>query len=1286
MGSCVVVRDADPTNPFGSSPASGTDYYTTSYSSATSYASGALTTAVDDALVFYSFGYDGGGSNLGIPRASINDYRCITRDKSSSAVLMTVGYYQQEAAGAIPSTTTYKTVATVAAGIVCAVRNKSGGARQPDIRAAVTHLRWYGTLGALVDATTTWQSMSNFAASIGTYLGSAINCSTTIGTTSNANATQDPDRGWDAFTILPNSDNASSVESAAGVGIWAGGTHTISSTDMTGKLFVATLQHSLTPTDSVSGNEGWLVGFSDGTNWVVYQVRTKPMYWQASVPYTVAIAVGNADTYASSGSINWAAVTRIAYAWHRGGSVTTAYSIQVRNAMLVSSALSLIGGGDSRPAVLADMADALASWGDFDLAGLQGGSQTLLKLPTQIGNGGTDEVYFDHQGNAVAFPPDYSPLAERSIGWNCSTNAVALTVYAGADDTIGLAGGVVSSPVEQTFTVHASSSTSATYDFSGMVLRGYAPTLKTGIDMDGVTFIGCGEIAAKGCNLTDCTISDTTSTDAAVAFDTSGVTLTRCTIDVTGTSAAYHLELGASVTGITLTDVTFTGTPGTDKVHVKATTGTVTITLSGTTTLVSGDVTSDGATVVIDAPAVERGLNFTGLVAGSQVKVFDTGTTTERFTTSSSGTSEEWSETTAGSVTIDYTIMRAGYRPIRVTGITVTAALSGGVIDTPIQQQVDRAYVASSGLTYGSNTSANTGTKRFGLTAASTVQNFYSHMIETWIAETAFKNVQFPITPNGSTSFSFDYGWEWDGSTSIAYLSNDGMRYTDGSVTAQWVAINSVGVPTGVQARYQQTDGSGTTNGESTGNVSQLIHVYGDASHGNFDKRGHMVWKVQAATYDEAEFDVVANYGTLEDQVYVVGLAPTANGVAGAAITTGVTITDHGASPVTWNSVVFSVTITSDRPGEEILQYIRNANNFNYHDLVRTNGTAYKTVRGAIYGDTGASIKGVRVLDSGGDAHPDFTLFTGDDGTTYSPPVIAAVTATVLADTRVVLYNDTQDTEIDNTFVSGTSYSYTITTEADDGDQLTLHYFKEGYEEGSSTLIWSQVTTSFVVAQTVHPYVDALRTELSITDYTDITEFAPDTTGHVYIEADDVDGSSQKARAAIWYNGILTTEGGARHFRGGMTILSTAAFRINVDEVDMLFENVNATTPLVFTDLSRRLYRSNGTSIIAPGSYSIHNDYSGVPDVVETGVSGLTGSESAQLMALPSASDIVTTAIDGTTTLAESLRLSNAVLGGKVSGAGTGTETFRNPADTKDRLVVTVDSSGNRTALTRDLT
>jgi hypothetical protein len=59
--------------------------------------------------------------------------------------------------------------------------------------------------------------------------------------------------------------------------------------------------------------------------------------------------------------------------------------------------------------------------------------------------------------------------------------------------------------------------------------------------------------------------------------------------------------------------------------------------------------------------------------------------------------------------------------------------------------------------------------------------------------------------------------------------------------------------------------------------------------------------------------------------------------------------------------------------------------------------------------------------------------------------------------------------------------------------------------------------------------------------------------------------------------------------------------------------------------------------------------------------------------------------VDGTITAAESVRLMNAVLGGKVSGAGSGSERFRDLGDTKDRVTSTVDAQGNRTSVSRDL-
>lgn len=58
--------------------------------------------------------------------------------------------------------------------------------------------------------------------------------------------------------------------------------------------------------------------------------------------------------------------------------------------------------------------------------------------------------------------------------------------------------------------------------------------------------------------------------------------------------------------------------------------------------------------------------------------------------------------------------------------------------------------------------------------------------------------------------------------------------------------------------------------------------------------------------------------------------------------------------------------------------------------------------------------------------------------------------------------------------------------------------------------------------------------------------------------------------------------------------------------------------------------------------------------------------------------------VDGATTARESIALQNSALFGEVSGAGTGTETFRDLADSKDRIEVTVDGSGNRTAVTLD--
>lgn len=58
--------------------------------------------------------------------------------------------------------------------------------------------------------------------------------------------------------------------------------------------------------------------------------------------------------------------------------------------------------------------------------------------------------------------------------------------------------------------------------------------------------------------------------------------------------------------------------------------------------------------------------------------------------------------------------------------------------------------------------------------------------------------------------------------------------------------------------------------------------------------------------------------------------------------------------------------------------------------------------------------------------------------------------------------------------------------------------------------------------------------------------------------------------------------------------------------------------------------------------------------------------------------------VEGSLTMRQVLRVFLSMLAGKCSGGGTTTISFRDVADTKDRIVMVVDSNGNRTSITLD--
>jgi hypothetical protein len=97
-------------------------------------------------------------------------------------------------------------------------------------------------------------------------------------------------------------------------------------------------------------------------------------------------------------------------------------------------------------------------------------------------------------------------------------------------------------------------------------------------------------------------------------------------------------------------------------------------------------------------------------------------------------------------------------------------------------------------------------------------------------------------------------------------------------------------------------------------------------------------------------------------------------------------------------------------------------------------------------------------------------------------------------------------------------------------------------------------------------------------------------------------------------------------------------------------------------------------------------------DVTIASVTGAVGSvttvndKTGYRLSATGVDDVLDEVVEGTTTLRESMRLANTANGAKTSGAATTTFTARDLADSKNRLSVTVDADGNRSAVTRDLT
>jgi hypothetical protein len=140
--------------------------------------------------------------------------------------------------------------------------------------------------------------------------------------------------------------------------------------------------------------------------------------------------------------------------------------------------------------------------------------------------------------------------------------------------------------------------------------------------------------------------------------------------------------------------------------------------------------------------------------------------------------------------------------------------------------------------------------------------------------------------------------------------------------------------------------------------------------------------------------------------------------------------------------------------------------------------------------------------------------------------------------------------------------------------------------------------------------------------------------------------------------------------------------------VDALLTTTEVTSDgRIFTTVALQNAPTGGGGGVTPEDVADAVWSTALPGSYSAGEAGaIVADKTGYRLSATGVDDILDETVETGATLRQSLRLSNAALGGKASGLETTGVAFRNLADTKDVLTATVDADGNREAVSRDLT
>lgn len=690
VGCLISIKDVNTANPFGATPI----FNSVASATTAKITMQQLTTTIPNSLVLYA----NGRSAVGIPSFLEGAVTSLFAG-DGGAESLAVGWGFQPTAGLTPNNIVSSALAAVA-GVraVIQIAPPSGGATIIPTYCASDSSIYVNP----INGTSAYNGDTALAATADTGF------STSLGGLVAADATVAAvvDVGINSFHSVGRLTSISASKNLAGAELVI---LDANRPNITGKNILvhlgASTEGQLQRFSSVASGRGiWFgVRSAAASNWKIWQVygvengigRHKPVIINES-----ALNVKSAN-----GTLNTTLAKAFGF-WVSGSGVTT--TIWDFASLWVLDTCSVAGGILAFPMDITGITNAVSSGKERKNIIQQGEKQALILSHVQIGNGGTNPVYLNLDGTAIEFPKQYDESTAQ-VSYNSADNVCGLTYYAGASDVIKHVNSVVSSSSRYKWGLHASSSTSASYDFSGLsVIGAGAITLANAITITELTINSYSTLDISNADLVSCTILNVPSTNDSMVSNAS-TSITESLINVTGVTAGNRW---CSVANPSIfSNSTFIGsestghairitTPGTYSLNnlifisfgSNATNftsiyndsgGLVTLNISGGTTPTYRN--GVGATTVVNNTI---NLTLNGLVSGSDVVILSAGTDVVLNQVDQNPTSS-WIHTYETPVNVDIFVSKAGYVPFYIRNY----ALQSSNASLPIAQTNDRNYI-----------------------------------------------------------------------------------------------------------------------------------------------------------------------------------------------------------------------------------------------------------------------------------------------------------------------------------------------------------------------------------------------------------------------------------------------------------------------------------------------------------------------------------------------------------------------------------------------------------------